>query len=94
MASISAGQTLAAQSIGMTKRQEIRHIGLLQSLRRAIPAWAKEAVYLPKYTTVAYFVSVPKFFRAIKLAVSRMYQALASYALAAVVFLVFITIIP
>lgn len=93
MASISAGQTLAAQSIGMTQRQDIRHIGLPQSLRRAIPAWANEAVYLPKYTTVAYFVGVPEFFSAIKLAVSRTYQALFIYALAAIVFLVFITII-
>jgi polar amino acid transport system permease protein len=93
MASISAGQTLAAQSIGMTKRTEIRHIALPQSLRRAIPAWANEAVYLPKYTTVAYFVGVPEFFSAIKLAVSRTYQALLIYAMAAVVFLILITII-
>ncbi|MBY8998919.1 MAG: ABC transporter permease subunit [Candidatus Thorarchaeota archaeon] len=93
MASISAGQTLAAQSIGMTKRQEIRYIGLPQSLRRAIPAWSNEAVYLPKYTTVAYFVGVAEFFSAIKLAVSRTYQALFLYALAAIVFLVVITII-
>ena len=93
MASLSAGQTLAAQSIGMTKRQEIRYISLPQSLRRAIPAWANEAVYLPKYTTVAYFVGVPDFFSAIKLAVSRTYQALAIYALGAIVFLVLISII-
>jgi polar amino acid transport system permease protein len=93
LASISAGQTLAAQSIGMTKRQEIRHIALPQGLRRAIPSWANEAVYLPKYTTVAYFVGVPDFFSAIKLAVSRTYQALAIYALGAIIFLVLITII-
>ena len=93
LASISAGQPLAAQSIGMTKRQEIRHIALPQSLRRAIPSWANEAVYLPKYTTVAYFVGVPDFFSMIKLAVSRTYQALAIYALGAIIFLVFISVI-
>ncbi len=93
LASISAGQTLAAQSVGMTKRQEIRHIALPQGLRRAIPAWSNEAVYLPKYTTVAYFVGVPEFFSMIKLVVSRTYQALLVYALAAIVFLVVITII-
>jgi len=91
MGSISAGQTLAAQSIGMTKRQEIRHIALPQALRRAIPAWSNEAVYLPKYTTVAYFVGVADLFGAAKLVVSRTYEALAVYGIVAIVFLVVIT---
>ena len=93
MVSISAGQTLAAQSIGMTRRQEIRHIILPQSLRRAIPAWSNEAVYLPKYTTVAYMVGVAELFGAAKLVVSRTFQALTVYALVAIIFLVLITLI-
>ncbi len=93
MASISVGQTLAAQSMGMTKRQEIRHIALPQSLRRAIPAWSNEAVYLPKYTTLAYFIGVPEFFGAMKLVVSRTFQALAVYAIGAIVFLILISAI-
>jgi len=93
MASLAAGQTLAAQSIGMTKRQEIRYIALPQSLRRAIPAWSNEAVYLPKYTTVAYMVGVPELFSIAKLIVARTFQALAVYALVAVLFLVLITFI-
>ena len=93
MASISAGQTLAAQSIGMTRMQEIRHVSLPQSLRRAIPAWSNEAVYLPKYTTVAYFIGVPEFFSMAKLVVSRTFQALAVYAVTAIVFLVLISAI-
>ncbi|TFG26804.1 ABC transporter permease subunit, partial [Candidatus Thorarchaeota archaeon] len=91
--SLSAGQTLAAQSIGMTKRQEIRYIALPQSLRRAIPAWSNEAVYLPKYTTVAYMVGVPELFSMAKLVVARTFEALAVYALVAVVFLILITFI-
>lgn len=93
MASLSAGQTLAAQSIGMTKRQEIRYVSLPQSLRRAIPAWSNEAVYLPKYTTVAYFVGVPEFFSIAKLVVARTFQALTVYAMTAIIFLVLIGII-
>ncbi len=93
MASISAGQTLAAESIGMTKRQEIRHIALPQSLRRAIPAWSNEAVYLPKYTTVAYFVGVADIFSMAKFIVSRTFLALQVYAIIAVIFLVLITAI-
>ncbi|TFH06739.1 MAG: amino acid ABC transporter permease [Candidatus Thorarchaeota archaeon] len=93
LSSLSAGQTLAAQSIGMTKRQEIRYIALPQSLRRAIPAWSNEAVYLPKYTTVAYMVGVAEFFAAAKLIVARTFLALTVYALVAIIFLVLITFI-
>ncbi|MFW9980105.1 MAG: amino acid ABC transporter permease [Candidatus Thorarchaeota archaeon] len=93
MASLAAGQTLAAQSIGMTKRQEIVHIALPQSLRRAIPAWTNEAVYLPKYTTIAYFVGVAEFFSAAKLVVARTYQALLVYAMIAIIFLILIAFI-
>ncbi len=91
MASISAGQMLAAESMGMTKRQLIRHVVLPQSLRRAIPAWSNEAVYLPKYTTVAYMVGVEELFAKAKLVVARTYQALAVYVLVAIIFLIMIS---
>ena len=68
-------------------------MSLPQSLRRAIPAWSNEAVYLPKYTTVAYFVGVPEFFSMAKLVVARTFQALAVYAMTAIIFLVLISII-
>ena len=93
LSSLSAGQTLAAQSIGMTKRQEIRHIALPQSLRRAIPAWSNEAVYLPIYTSVAYIVGVPEFLSAATLVVARTYEALLVYFITAVIFLVLVSFI-
>ena len=93
MASLSAGQSMAATSIGMTRRQLIRHVVLPQSLRRVIPAWSNEAVYLPKYTTVAYLVGVEELFSWAKLAVGRTYLAIEVYVLVAIVFLVLITTI-
>ena len=54
---------------------------------------ANEAVYLPKYTTLAYFIGVPEFFGAMKLVVSRTFQALAVYAIGAIIFLILISII-
>ena len=93
MGSISSGQSLAALSIGMTKRQEIRHVMLPQSLRRAIPAWTNEAVYLPKYTTVVYYVGVQEIFLVSRLIVSRTYEVLPVYIILAVVFLVLISAI-
>lgn len=93
LSSLSAGQTLAAQSIGMTKRQEIRYIALPQSLRRAIPAWSNEAVYLPVYTSVAYMVAVPELLSAVVLIVSRTFLSLQVYFIAAVIFLVLVSFI-
>jgi polar amino acid transport system permease protein len=93
MGSISSGQSLAALSIGMTKRQEIRHVMLPQSLRRVIPAWSNEAVYLPKYTTVAFYVGVQEFFAMAKLTSTRTYLVIPVYAIAAVIFLVLISVI-
>lgn len=93
MGSISSGQPLAATSIGMTKWQGIRHVMLPQSLRRAIPAWSNEAVYLPKYTTVCYFVGVEDLFAMAKLISTRTYQVLPVYALIAIIFLVLISFI-
>lgn len=93
LSSLSAGQTLAAQSIGMTKRQEIRYIALPQSLRRAIPAWSNEAVYLPVYTSVAYFVGVAEFLSVAKLVAYRTFESLTVFLITAVVFLVFVSFI-
>ncbi len=93
MASISAGQSLAAISIGMTRRQEIRYIMLPQSLRRAIPAWSNEAVYLPQYTTVCFIVGVEEFFAMARLVSTRTYLVLPVYALTAVIFLILVSAI-
>ncbi|MHA2208224.1 MAG: amino acid ABC transporter permease [Candidatus Thorarchaeota archaeon] len=93
MGSIASGQSLAAISIGMTKRQEIRHIMLPQSLRRAIPAWTNEAVYLPKYTTIVFYVGVQEIFLVSKLIVGRTFEVLPVYIILAVVFLALISAI-
>ena len=93
MGSISTGQSLAATSIGMTRRQLIRFVILPQSLRRAIPAWSNEAIYLPKYTTVAYLVGVEELFAWAKLAAGRTFLTIEVYVLIAIVFLVLISII-
>ena len=93
IASISGGQAQAAISIGMTTRQEIRHIILPQSLRRVIPSWTNEAAYLPKYTTVCYIVGVQDFFAMAKLMASRTYLVLPVYIPVALIFLVMISCI-
>ncbi len=69
--SIEIGQSFAAQSLGMTKLQEIIHIILPQALRRALPGVSNEIIYLVKYSSLASFIGVGEIF-----AVSRLYNSL------------------
>jgi polar amino acid transport system permease protein len=91
--SVSAGQMMAAQAIGMTRTQSIRQIILPQSLRRVIPAWANEASYLPKVTTAAYIVGVTEAFHWANATVSYTFRTLEVYALVAVFFIILITFV-
>ena len=91
--SVSTGQLLASQSVGMSRLAGIRYIVLPQALRRVIPAWSNEAAYLPKYTTVVYFIGVKDIFREAKYIVSESVLSLTTYISIALVFLVTISII-
>ena len=61
--SVDEGQLTAARSIGLSKREGIRHVVLPQGLRFAIPGWTNEFVYLIKYSSLAAFITVPDMFR-------------------------------
>lgn len=91
--SVSAGQFLAGQSLGLTRLGGIRSIVLPQALRRVIPSWSNEAAYLPKYTVVAYFIGVEDLFAAAHFIVSRTFLTLTTYLLIALIYLVLVTII-
>ena len=56
--SIKGGQMNAARSLGMTKWQAVFHVIVPQAMRRAIPGVSNEFIYMIKYTSLAYFVTV------------------------------------
>ena len=56
--SVKDGQMVAAQALGMTRQQTIREIVLPQALRRAIPGLSNEFIYLIKYSSLAYMLTV------------------------------------
>lgn len=91
--SISAGQLMAAQSLGMSRLSGIRHIVLPQALRRVIPAWSNEAAYLPKYTVVVYFIGVIELFAQAHNIVAYTFVSLLTYIIVALIFLTLITIL-
>lgn len=88
--SISGSQLKAAQSIGMTKWQGIRHIILPQALRRVIPSWTNEFIYMIKYSSLAYVIGAKELMTEAKLIASRNYQFFNVYFIVALVYLVVI----
>ncbi|HJJ99503.1 MAG TPA: amino acid ABC transporter permease [Methanocorpusculum sp.] len=56
--SVKSGQMYAAQALSMTKLQAIRYIVIPQALRRALPGVSNEFIYLIKYSSLAYTVTV------------------------------------
>jgi polar amino acid transport system permease protein len=91
--SVGSGQLIAAQSLGFSKIGGIRHIVLPQALRRVIPAWSNEAVYLPKYTVVVFYIGVVEHFAQAHYIVTETFLSLPTYLIIAAVFLITITII-
>ncbi len=85
--SIPSGQMEAALSLGMSKLQAIRYIILPQALRVVIPAWTNELVYLLKYSSVAYFLTVVELVYAGKIIGARTFKYLEVYTIIALIYL-------
>ena len=61
--SIPEGQSIAAQSLGMSKVQSIRHVLLPQVLRLSIPGWSNEFTIVLKDTSIAFSIGVIELMR-------------------------------
>lgn len=88
--SISASQFKAAQSIGMTKWQGIIYIILPQALRRVIPSWTNEFIYMIKYSSLAYLIGARELMTEGTLIASRNYQFFNVYLVVALIYLIVI----
>ncbi len=56
--SIKRNQYLGAQALGLTKFQSIFWIIIPQAMRKALPGCGNEIIYLIKYSSLAYIVTV------------------------------------
>jgi polar amino acid transport system permease protein len=61
IAAIGEGQWQAAQSLGMTRGQALRHVMLPQAVRVMMPSFINQWVSLIKDTSLAYIVGVQEF---------------------------------
>jgi polar amino acid transport system permease protein len=90
--SIKDGQIVAAHALGMTKAQTIRNIVLPQAMRRAIPGLSNEFIYLIKYSSLAYMITVVELSGAGKLVASKYFMFTETFMAIGVVYLVLVTI--
>lgn len=87
--SISLGQWEAALSIGMKKPTAIKSIIIPQIFRVALPALTNEIVYLLKYSSIAYFITVPELVYMGKIIGTRTFMYLQIYTIIAIIYVIF-----
>ena len=86
--SIESGQMVAARSLGMTKLKAIGNIILPQALRISIPAWSNELIYLVKYTSIAYIITVRELTAEGKFIATHSFRYIEIFAIIAIIYLV------
>ncbi|NMB79074.1 MAG: amino acid ABC transporter permease [Methanomicrobiales archaeon] len=92
IASIKDGQMIAAQALGMTRAQAIETIILPQAMRRAIPGLANEFIYLIKYSSLAYMITVIELSGAAKIVATKYFMYNESFLAVGIVYLALVTL--
>jgi len=90
---VQSGQMMAARSMGMSRAKAIRHVILPQAMRLVIPSWSNELIYSIKYSSLAYFITLPELTfigKKVALHTARTFEA---YLVVAFIYLVIVIIV-
>ncbi|KAB0676821.1 ABC transporter permease subunit [Aureimonas leprariae] len=91
--SIPNGQWEAAYAIGMTRPQALRRTVVPQAVRVAVPPLSNSFISLVKDTSLAAAITVPELFQEAQRIVAVTYEPLILYIEAALIYLVFSSIL-
>ncbi|MDI3534700.1 MAG: polar amino acid transport system permease protein [Thermosediminibacterales bacterium] len=91
--SIDSGQMMAAEAIGMSKRQAVLNIILPQALRLVLPPWSNELVYMIKYTSVAFLIAVPELMARGKMIISWTFKPLEVLFWVGVIYVIVLSLV-
>ena len=86
--SIEAGQTEAAQSMGLSDAQTMRFVVFPQAFRRMLPPLGNQFISLLKDTSLVAIIGFEELFREGQLIVAESYRPFELYAIVAVIYLV------
>ena len=89
--SVEVGQAEAAQSIGMTRLQTIRHILLPQALRPMVPPLTNELISLVKNSSLLSVIAVYELTRAGQAIITTTFDPFEIYALIAIYYYVIVS---
>ncbi len=90
---VRSGQMMAARSIGMSRAKAIIYVVLPQALRLVIPSWSNELIYSIKYSSLAYFITLPELTfvgKKVALNTARTFEA---YLVVAAIYLVIVIVV-
>ncbi len=90
---ITTEQMEASYSIGLTKWQSVKEVIFPQAFRFSIPALSNEIVYLIKYTSVAYIITVEELFAKATFFASNTFYYLQIYMVIGLLYLLLILIV-
>ncbi len=91
--SIPKGQWEAGYSIGMSYRQALKRIILPQATRVSVPPLSNSFISLVKDTSLAATITVTEMFRVAQQITSTTYEPLVLYCVAAIIYLMFSTVL-
>ena len=91
--SVDEGQTEAAQSLGMSKRQTLRLIVLPQAMRIIIPPTGNETISMLKTTSLVYVIALTELFTATQNVSNANYETVPLLLVASIWYLFFTSIL-
>jgi len=91
--SVSRGQLEAGYCVGLNFPKIMAHIVLPQAMRTAFPALSNSMISMLKETSMAATITVMELFRQAQVINGRVYEPLALYLEAALIYLMFCTIL-
>jgi len=86
--SISRGQPMAAQALGLTYGQIMRYVVLPQAFRNMLPVLLTQTIVLFQDTSLVYVVSIPDFLGAASIVAQRDGRLVEMYLFAALVYFI------
>lgn len=90
---VSAGQSEAAASLGMTRSQCLRRIILPQALRILIPPIGNDTISMLKFTSLVSVLALPDLLYSAQMIYSRTYQTIPLLIVATIWYLVLATVL-
>ena len=85
---IDKGQREAAEAVGMSGGQAMRHIILPQAIKKMLPAFINQSVVQVKNTSLLYAISIAELTYMTSVVNSETYRPLEAYSMAAVLYFV------